>query len=213
MSTKRRDPEATRQSIIDSASALFLKKGFGETSVTDIAKHAKVTKSLIHHHFGSKDDLWQAVKAQTFGSYFETQKKMLEESPASMNLLVDSVRLYFRIFVSNPDFNRLIFWNHLENTRFTMDEATNVMQLGTAKIVELQARGELRDDVPAVHVLITFLSLIEHWTFWREELGGNKLKCALEDPTPGQDMDEAYLESLIKIFFSGVHPKAKDLDP
>jgi TetR/AcrR family transcriptional regulator len=211
MTTKRRDPEATRNSIIEAACEVFLKKGFGETSMNEIAQHAGVTKSLIHHHFGSKEDLWQAVKGHTFGAYFAIQKKMLEESPATIDLLKDSVRLYFRKFIDNPDFNRLVCWNHLENTRFTMPEATQVMQLGAEKIFELQQKGELRDDIPAVHLLITFLSMIEHWAFWREELQKKGLACALPNPTPEQDADEAYLETLVKIFFSGVHPNAKGL--
>lgn len=213
MSVKRRDPEATRQSIIEAACELFLKKGFGETSMNEIAKQAQITKSLIHHHFGSKDDLWQAVKEHTFGTYFATQKKMLEESPATIDLLKNSVRLYFHKFIDNPEFNRLICWNHLENTRFTMPMATEVMALGAAKIAELQQNGELRNDIPAVHILVSFLSLIEHWAFWREELESKGLKAALQNPDPNSNMDEAYLDSLVKIFFAGVHPDAKKTDP
>lgn len=210
MTPKRRDPEATRQSIIAAACERFLEKGFGETSMNEIAKHAGVTKSLIHHHFGSKEDLWQAVKEFAFGAYFATQKKMLEESPATIDLLKDSVRLYFHKFIDNPEFNRLICWNHLENTRFTMPMASEVMALGTQKIQELQDKGELRDDMPAAFMLVSFLSLIEHWVFWREEMENESFRCGLTNPDPNTNIDEAYLESLMKIFFSGVHPKAKE---
>src|SRR5690606_25552520 len=54
---RRRDPDATRAEILEAAEQLFLQDGFGRTSISAIARLAGVTKSLIHHHFGTKEAL------------------------------------------------------------------------------------------------------------------------------------------------------------
>ena len=51
----------TRAQILDSARALFAARGFGSTSVRAIAADAGVDPSLVHHYFGSKDDLFVAA--------------------------------------------------------------------------------------------------------------------------------------------------------
>ena len=46
---QQRDPEATRNALLEAAEEVFLKNGFGNTSLSEIAKRAGITKSLIHH--------------------------------------------------------------------------------------------------------------------------------------------------------------------
>ncbi len=61
--TRGRRPGApdTRAQILASARALFAARGFGGTSVRAIAADARVDPSLVHHYFGSKDDLFVAA--------------------------------------------------------------------------------------------------------------------------------------------------------
>ena len=115
MGTKRqRDPEATKAALLDAAESVFLEKGFGNTSLTEVARKAKMTKSLIHHYFGSKDGLWVEVKRRRFSSYMERQLKMLQDQPATVGLLSDSFRLYFHYIKQNPEMVRLLAWIFLE---------------------------------------------------------------------------------------------------
>ncbi|MHA2237056.1 MAG: TetR/AcrR family transcriptional regulator [Candidatus Hodarchaeales archaeon] len=58
MSSKRQIlKEQTKQRIIKAASMLFLKEDFDLISTDAIAKEAKVSKGIIFHHFGSKNQL------------------------------------------------------------------------------------------------------------------------------------------------------------
>ncbi len=54
----------TAELILQTAKKQFLEKGYDGTSINDVANDAKINKSLIYHHFGSKQDLWKAVKSQ-----------------------------------------------------------------------------------------------------------------------------------------------------
>ena len=51
----------TRAEILTSARTLFAARGFAGTSVRAIAADAGVDPSLVHHYFGSKDDLFVAA--------------------------------------------------------------------------------------------------------------------------------------------------------
>ncbi|MFI3245918.1 MAG: TetR/AcrR family transcriptional regulator [Ferrimonas sp.] len=47
-----------QQQMVASASELFMTKGYAETSMDDVAKHAQVSKQTVYAHFGSKNELF-----------------------------------------------------------------------------------------------------------------------------------------------------------
>jgi AcrR family transcriptional regulator len=51
----------TRAEILAAARALFASRGFKSTSVRAIATEAGVDSALVHHYFGTKDDLFVAA--------------------------------------------------------------------------------------------------------------------------------------------------------
>ena len=53
----------TRATILEAARALFAVGGFSGTSVRAIAARAGVDPALVHHYFGTKDDLFLAALA------------------------------------------------------------------------------------------------------------------------------------------------------
>ncbi len=55
-------PEETVKRIVDTAMALFIEKGYEETSIQDIIDNlGGLTKGAIYHHFKSKEDIFDAV--------------------------------------------------------------------------------------------------------------------------------------------------------
>jgi AcrR family transcriptional regulator len=52
------DAEATRGRILQSARALFADVGLDGASVRDVAAGAGVSLAMVHHYFGSKDELY-----------------------------------------------------------------------------------------------------------------------------------------------------------
>ena len=57
----RRTAAETRQHIMDAAYNLFYQTGFMRTGVDAIADAAGITKRTLYQHFGSKDELIEAV--------------------------------------------------------------------------------------------------------------------------------------------------------
>jgi TetR/AcrR family transcriptional repressor of nem operon len=58
---RTRDPEKTRERILDAAQALILDHGYGATTVDAVVNRAGITKGAFFHHFGSKSDLARAL--------------------------------------------------------------------------------------------------------------------------------------------------------
>jgi AcrR family transcriptional regulator len=54
---QRRDPERTRQDLLDAAWPIFAEKGFAAASVEDICRAAGLTRGAFYWHFTSKEDL------------------------------------------------------------------------------------------------------------------------------------------------------------
>ena len=56
-----KDPEIRKNELIDIASKLFMKKGYEETSVSDIVKKAKVAQGTFYYYFESKEKMLDAI--------------------------------------------------------------------------------------------------------------------------------------------------------
>ena len=59
--TASRGPVATKAKILDAAEALFMEHGFEATSLRSITAAAGVNLAAVNYHFGSKEELFQAV--------------------------------------------------------------------------------------------------------------------------------------------------------
>lgn len=58
---RRPGPSSTRSDILASARTLFAARGYHATTVRDIAADAGVNAALVHHYFGSKDQVFAAA--------------------------------------------------------------------------------------------------------------------------------------------------------
>ncbi len=204
MSARTRDPEATREAILDAAEEAFLNKGFAETSTSKIASMAGVTKSLIHHHFGSKEALWDAVKVRRFSIYSQRQMDMLREQEPSAELLRESMKMYFRFLREHPEVVRLMAWMFLEQSddEECADLDRELTLAGIEKIKQSQERGDLRDDLNPGFILFTFIGIAQHW-YQDKRWMLDKIGLSADS----EAIDEAYLEDAVKIFFEGVRPR------
>ena len=54
---RRRDPQASRAAILESAREVFAERGYARATIREIAGRAGVTHGLVMRHFGSKEQL------------------------------------------------------------------------------------------------------------------------------------------------------------
>ncbi|WP_031291420.1 TetR/AcrR family transcriptional regulator [Leptolyngbya sp. Heron Island J] len=69
----------TKQRILDAAERAFGTYGFSQTTLRSIVKDAGVNLALVNYHFGSKEELYQAVVARMAEPIIERQLAALSQ--------------------------------------------------------------------------------------------------------------------------------------
>lgn len=77
---EKRNPQATRQALLDAGALLFPQAGYSGTSVEDLASRAGVNKALISYHFGGKRGLYVAVVESAFADMAQRLRAMEDDS-------------------------------------------------------------------------------------------------------------------------------------
>lgn len=97
-----------REKILDTATRLFSVQGYGSTSLSQVAKEAKVSKALIFWHFENKEKLFQSALQRTLEPYFINVVDALEgiDELSQIHRLID---LYYD-FVND----------HMQSIRFVL---------------------------------------------------------------------------------------------
>lgn len=198
---RKYDPEGTRQAIMEAAQKLFVEKGVGRTSMTEIAKGAAVTKSLIHHHFGGKEALFVEVMKNAYETYLQAMLRIIR-SRDDNNTLEAALRYNFEFHRQNPDMTRLMSWMHLEGASPKGPTYETVIHEGIERIRGGQRDGDFRSDVQAASIQTCFLLLSSAWFQRRWEFGS-----WMDDVVEESKKDDTFLEDIMKIFFEGVRPR------
>ncbi|MFB8246104.1 TetR family transcriptional regulator [Streptomyces sp. NPDC055952] len=76
----RTESAGTRERILTAARDEFSERGYEKTSVRGIAKSAGVDSALVHHYFGTKEQVFEAAITQAFGPALQAPKA-IEEGP------------------------------------------------------------------------------------------------------------------------------------
>jgi AcrR family transcriptional regulator len=75
--------ETTKDRIMDTAERLFAEHGFGATSLRQIIGEARVNLAAVHYHFGSKENLLEAVFVRRIEGVNRERLEMLDRFEAA----------------------------------------------------------------------------------------------------------------------------------
>ncbi|MCK5800150.1 MAG: TetR family transcriptional regulator [Deltaproteobacteria bacterium] len=195
---RERNATATRQAILDAAEKLFSSQGFADTAMSQIAQTSAVTKSLIHHHFGSKAALWDEVRGRLKAEYLASQSAVASDDLPAAELLTRAITTYFRFLQSRPRVVRMMSWSLLASdpTHRWLDHGLNRHLIEITKAA--QAEGSVRADLDPVGLLMFISATVEH--YFESKVEFDEL-IPLDQAT---SFDETYLDNVIKIFHQGV---------
>ncbi|MGE5677400.1 MAG: TetR/AcrR family transcriptional regulator, partial [Pseudomonadota bacterium] len=74
------EAEITRQRILDSAMSVFIKSGYSNARLEDIAASAGVTRGAVYHHFGGKPEVYTALVNERFNEANTVFAKIVQSS-------------------------------------------------------------------------------------------------------------------------------------
>ncbi|MPY63289.1 TetR/AcrR family transcriptional regulator [Streptomyces spongiae] len=76
--TDAADAPAARDRILDAAREEFSERGYEKTSVRGIAKAAGVDPALVHHYFGTKEQVFEAAVEVAFSPVLVVREQVVE---------------------------------------------------------------------------------------------------------------------------------------
>ncbi len=157
-----KQPHSTPDKIVNAARKLFVKQGYAATSVAKIASLAKVTHSLIFHHFGNKENLWVAVKQNIVDEANQQQSTFPSLDLSLPEFIRQAVINIQQFYDHNPDIVQMIIWQRIEYDNWQkagiscskgFDEWVNLFS-------EYQARGKIKASVTPEFIVILLFSII-----------------------------------------------------
>ena len=95
--------------ILESATELFLKKGFAATSTTEISKHAGCNQALVHYYFRTKDKLFEAIFQTKINMFVESLLQSTPDEESFFDRLAHKIGRHFDLLSKNPKLPGLLF--------------------------------------------------------------------------------------------------------
>jgi TetR/AcrR family transcriptional regulator len=145
-SERKRDPERTRERILDAAVVEFGEHGFAGARISAIASRAGVNEQLISYYFDSKEGLYRTLQDRWRLTSADASRPELP--------IADIVAAFLRLNVEQRSYARLLAWDGLADTTSDADEAGGYFTEMVDDLRRRQRAGELADDLDPAYVLL-----------------------------------------------------------
>ncbi|HEY0865864.1 MAG TPA: TetR family transcriptional regulator [Fimbriimonas sp.] len=182
------DPERTREQVLAAAKRLFAEKGYNATSINDIADVARVTKSLVLYHFGSKEALWQAAFTSSAAPILQLFHRYLEGDPSLR--AKDMLRHRFRFLQEHPEIGRMLAWISLEAAPLPEQLVRLLPRIAAKAMSEI---GESPLGIEPTMLTAIVLGAMDGWFRHRS------LYAKVGDMPADEAADDLFLEALMKL--------------
>lgn len=87
---------SVRSRLIEAGKTLFADRGYAGASVRDICKAADASSTMIHHYFGSKEGLYDAIINEFSSATFDVPLRLIAKPPKT----AEEFRLRLEMFIS-----------------------------------------------------------------------------------------------------------------
>jgi AcrR family transcriptional regulator len=151
---RQRDPERTRQRILDAAAAEFSAHGYAGARIRAIAARAGVNQQLVSYYFDGKAGLYQAMSQHW-------QQRQGELAPPGTSM-PEQLRRYALEVLRNPESVRVFAWSGLQYTGpdNDPDRASRNQLFGDSvdRLRALREAGQLPAEVDPACLLVMLMA-------------------------------------------------------
>ncbi len=135
----------TRASILSAASQLFLKHGYEDTSIQQIAELADTGVGTLYGYFASKDEVLREVLREQSVSAVQNYRSAVEPSTPSIEKLLRGLAEYRRYIRDNLKLITAAFYVSTRDSRVLEDSNDWLLRTYTQMIEEGIERGEFKN--------------------------------------------------------------------
>lgn len=115
--TTTRNPEDSRDRILQAARQEFAAHGLGGARVDRISQQAGINKRMLYHYFGNKDDLFGAVLEANYAHKRASEQAMRLENEEPREAIRKLVTLTWNYYIDHPEFMNLLNSANLHQAR------------------------------------------------------------------------------------------------
>lgn len=114
----KRDPDRTRQRILEAATREFAAEGYSGARVDTICKRARANPRMIYHYFGDKDGLYVTVLEHVLGELRREELKLEVDHVQPMTGMLQLFNFVHAHFGAHPELIPLLSGENLLRARF-----------------------------------------------------------------------------------------------
>lgn len=157
MYDERMPPDATetKRRLMKAAVDEFAKHGLAGARVDRIAETAEANKRSIYMHFGTKEELFDKVVADSMLKLAESISFDDSHLPGYAGALFDRLEQW-------PHIRRLYLWAGLEREQ-PVDVEVEQYRKRVAAIAAAQEAGQVRADIPPAELMAMVIALVISW--------------------------------------------------
>ncbi|WP_459202469.1 TetR/AcrR family transcriptional regulator [Methanococcus sp. CF] len=163
----------TRDLIIEKSRDIFFKRGYNETTLSEIAKECKISKGGLYHHFEKKEDLYKEVIISILkenekivllcieedASFEESLFKFVEQMVMLRSRCFNYSEVTTNMAYSGPLSDAIRRFPELQNVNNNI--YNNIIEQLVNRIILAQKMGEIRQNLDPYSIAIHFCSIFE----------------------------------------------------
>jgi TetR/AcrR family fatty acid metabolism transcriptional regulator len=155
-----------RQLIIDGAIEVFSRKGFQDSTISEIAQKANVAEGTIYQYFRNKEDLFFSIPIDKTKQFYGELELHLQGIHGAINKIRKFVWYYLYHLQVNPGYARALMLEMRVNRNFAQGKAFKSTRPLTERILKIieegQQEGVLRRDINMYLIRHLILGILEH---------------------------------------------------
>lgn len=159
---RQRKRQVLHDALLNAARELFHERGFGGTTMDDIAESADVARQTVFNHFPYKEALALELASEGVQTVAQRAHALLESGVPALEVLECSADWMLTSALEEPEIARIVahelFHSDTERSGRAADHVP-VERIFEAVLAQAQEEGTLREDLP-MDVAASRLSLV-----------------------------------------------------
>lgn len=203
--SRSHDSEATREALLNAASALFAARGFDAVTVGEIAQKAGVNKALINYHFGGKLQLYRSIVREMFAELLARVEPLRHDPGPPGEVLREFIAIVGDTANRRrPHLSRMMLREVIAGGPHLDQEVLAYPSRAFAVVREIIARGVRERVFRPVDPIMTHLSLVGGLVFFFATVDFRR-RMAAEAPIPIEPpAGDAYVEHIQELIARGL---------
>lgn len=193
-----------KDKILEAGLDEFAEYGYDKASTDRISSKAGVSKGLIFHYFGSKDNLYMIIINKCIDDIFDEFDKIEFNSSEFIRMLSQIIKTKYDFFINNPMHYKIItngFYNAPKKLQKKLElRYSELKQIGLNIIVDMIKDLPVKENISTDDVLTVFGAITNLMEI-------KYLSCFAEDISNFEEMYDIIVNDYIKfvnIFLYGI---------